>query len=136
MARMQDERLDLEFQAQCALVEWAKRRAAEVPVLSFFFHVPNGGWRDPRTAKALVKAGVKAGVPDLLLLARRHHGGITYSGMAIEMKSPTGTLTVEQRRWLAELSRQGFLAEMHRDWVRAAERLWWYVGGRGPALPQ
>jgi hypothetical protein len=42
-------------------------RAFAVPGV-IYFHVPNGGWRDPATANKLKSMGVRSGVPDWLLL--------------------------------------------------------------------
>lgn len=48
-----------------------------------YFHVPNGGDRDPREAKRLKQSGVKAGVPDLIFLAHQRF-------YCLELKEPGG----------------------------------------------
>jgi hypothetical protein len=124
-----------EFAEQCALVEWATLRSRDVPDLQWLFHVPNGGWRDKKTAWNLKQMGGKAGIPDLWLCVKRTHDGRTYSGLVIEMKSVEGIVSPEQVRWMNELKRQGFFTCVHRDWISAAERLWWYLKAEGEAIP-
>jgi hypothetical protein len=49
---------------------------------AFWFHCPNGGSRNGIEAAKLKAMGVKAGIPDCLILDQRKG----YSGMAIELK--------------------------------------------------
>jgi hypothetical protein len=49
---------------------------------SFWFHCPNGGSRNAIEASKLKGMGVKAGIPDCLILDQRNG----YSGLAIELK--------------------------------------------------
>lgn len=95
---------------QVALFEWAAIHQRQYPELEFLFAVPNGGKRDIRTARRLKAEGVRPGVPDVWFPVPR--GG--YLGLVIEMKSPenlTGT-TPLQKRWLAFLQWQGYLAQV------------------------
>ncbi len=62
----------------------------------YLIHIPNGGYRHPREAKKLKKMGVKAGVSDLLLAYPNDY----YHGLWIELKSPKGKLSSEQKEWL------------------------------------
>jgi len=52
----------------------------------YWFHVGNGGWRSPIEAKAFKGLGVKAGVPDLILI----HDGRTYG---LELKADGSGVT-------------------------------------------
>jgi hypothetical protein len=56
----------------------------------FWYHVPNGGGRSKVEASILKGLGVRAGVPDLILV----NGGRTY---ALELKAPGGRLSPAQR---------------------------------------
>jgi hypothetical protein len=56
----------------------------------FAFHPASGGWRLPVEAKILKGCGVRAGVPDIIVIK----GGHTF---ALELKSPGGRLTAAQR---------------------------------------
>jgi len=49
---------------------------------AFWFHCPNGGSRHALEALKLKDMGVKAGIPDCLILDQRNG----YSGLAIELK--------------------------------------------------
>jgi len=49
---------------------------------AFWFHCPNGGSRHALEAMKLKDMGVKAGIPDCLILDQRNG----YSGLAIELK--------------------------------------------------
>ena len=49
---------------------------------AFWFHCPNGGSRHALEAIKLKDMGVKAGIPDCMILDQRHG----YSGLAIELK--------------------------------------------------
>jgi hypothetical protein len=80
------------------------------PELRLLFHVPNGGWRSKATAGRLKDAGVRPGVPDLCLPVPRGF----YHGLWLELKVRRrgARLTPEQRRWLDDLRRQGYWAEV------------------------
>lgn len=64
---MRNFRLDDESGHQEALFEWAAYHMDCMPELEYMHHIPNGGKRDKRTAVALKRQGVKAGVPDICL---------------------------------------------------------------------
>lgn len=101
-------RNDYEHTEQVKVFEWAKRAIVleDWPEVECMFAIPNGGHRSKRTAARLKKEGVKAGVPDIFLPAmnlRRvsENGDITamFGGLWIEMKSPAGRLSTEQRKF-------------------------------------
>lgn len=106
-------------------------------------HVPNGQLRDPVVAGKLVAAGVKAGVPDVLIFDSFDRN------YALELKRVGGRLSPDQARWIAELERRGWrvavahgtteaLAQLDRwdiDVTKALERIettlgYRLVGGR------
>lgn len=67
-----------------------------------FIHVPNEGrgkisFSQMEKVKAL---GVKSGVSDLLFFDPRHG----FNGLAMEVKTTTGTISKAQRSWLANLT--------------------------------
>jgi len=68
------------------------------------YHVPNGGHRNKATAARLKAAGVKAGVPDVVLPAPK---GV-YHGLYIEMKVKPNTPTDNQKEWLTYLKSVGY----------------------------
>jgi hypothetical protein len=96
----------LEEAEQILVMGWANVAAASYPMLDYLIHVPNGGKRGPAEAARLKASGVRAGVPDLLLL----YPCWGYSGLAIEMKRAdhSNHATPEQREWLARLRAAGW----------------------------
>lgn len=70
-----------------------------------YYHVPNGQYRSKRMAWVMKEQGLRAGVPDLVLL---FPGGRT---IFVELKSPHGTLSTMQKIFHEELRLMGF--EVH-----------------------
>lgn len=66
--------------------------------------VPNGGRRDQVTGAKLKAEGVVAGVSDLELKIARHG----YHGLCIEMKTPKGRQSQQQRWWQHIVEAQGY----------------------------
>lgn len=93
------------------------------PELRLLFAVPNGGDRHPAVAAKMKAEGVKAGVPDYLLPVAR--GG--FHGLAIELKTATGSASREQKGWLADLRAQGYRAEVCKGWQQAFDTLTDYL---------
>ena len=71
-----------------------------------WFHTPNGGLRAKGEAKKFKLMGVKAGVPDVLILTPSVD--LKYVGFAVELKMKKGRLSDEQKIWLEELSKLGY----------------------------
>lgn len=91
-----------EHKLQCACVEWFRRQYPKYSRL--LYAVPNGGRRDAKTGKILKDEGVVRGVSDLNLdIANRF-----YHGLRIEMKTPKGIQSKEQKEFQAEVEAQGF----------------------------
>jgi hypothetical protein len=85
---------------QCAV--FAHLRARGAPG-TFFFHVPNGGYRRPAEAAILKGLGVLAGTPDVFII----HNGRCF---ALELKSEGGRATDKQLACIAALREAGALA--------------------------
>lgn len=66
-----------------------------------WFHPPNGEARSARTGAKLKAMGVKAGVPDLVVV---RPGGIVYF---LELKAPKGSLSPAQRAFRAACEDNG-----------------------------
>ena len=58
-----------------------------------FYHCPNGGNRDAVTGAKLKRAGVKRGVPDLIIVGKM---------LAVELKVGNNKPTSEQIKWLED----------------------------------
>lgn len=89
-----------EAKIQEAVVAHLRQRA---PKDCFWFHPPNGGYRHPREAVAFKRMGVRAGVPDLILL---HQGRLH----ALELKAPGGRSTEAQLDARSEIDAAGGFA--------------------------
>lgn len=94
-----------------ACFEWIDLHVATYPILSWAIHVPNGGKRPKGEAGKMKAMGVKPGVPDILL-PMPHNG---YAGMAIELKSPTGPVSADQRDWLEEFEARNYCTAVCRE---------------------
>lgn len=112
-------RIDHENGAQEALFSWCDYNKGRYPELSLLYHIPNGGKRDARTAIALKRQGVKAGVPDLHLPVPRGK----YHGLYIELKVGKNKTTEKQDEWLQALTEQGYFTAVCYGWENAAETL-------------
>jgi len=80
---------------------------------ALWFHTNNAGRRAPHVGRLMKRAGLKAGVPDILIFEHWADDGMRYSegfGIAIEMKRLNkGRATPEQKQWLADLAARGWL---------------------------
>ena len=119
--------LPTEAQEQTTLFSWAQMQSHKHPELRLLFAVPNGGTRDRIEAKHLKAQGVKPGVPDMCLPVAR--GG--WHGLFIELKRQKGgRVSDAQRRWIADLERQGYRAEVACGWREAATIIQEYLEER------
>ena len=110
---------DIEHSLQVCCVHWFRIQYPEYATL--LFAVPNGGARNAITGARLKDEGVTAGVADLILLLPqwfttwRGEKGCKYAGLCIEMKTPTGRQSPEQRAWQAAIEAQGYKYAIARD---------------------
>jgi hypothetical protein len=91
----------------------------------FAFHVPNGGFRKPIEAKILQGLGVRAGVPDVIVI----HQGRCY---AMEIKAPGGRATDKQLACITALREAGAFTCIAEGLDRALASLesWGILRGR------
>lgn len=82
---------------QRAVVQHLSLRA---PSNSTWFAVPNGGPRNPIAGRLLKLEGVRAGVPDLILVRDGHPWGL-------ELKKPKGRLSEAQLKFQQEWMNAG-----------------------------
>lgn len=116
-----------EAQHQMAVFKWSAQPhiRKKYPELKMLYHVPNGGRRDKIEAKHLKSQGVRKGVPDLDLPVPRKG----YHGLKIEMKADKGRLSPEQKWWIEELQKQGYLCKVCFGWESAINILMSYLEG-------
>ena len=74
-----------------------------------YFHVPNGGKRNPIEGAKFKRLGVKPGVPDLVILPK--HGNALF----IELKSEKGVIEESQEMWIGWLSQFGYAVAVCRS---------------------
>jgi hypothetical protein len=72
-----------------------------------WLHVPNEGRRSPQHIISLIRAGLKAGAPDILIFTPPP-AVKDKRGCAIELKAEGGKLTERQRWWLESLASIGW----------------------------
>lgn len=92
-----------------------------------------GGLHMPISQKMkLIRNGYIRGIPDMIIFARNE----TYCGVAIEVKSPTGRLTKEQKEWLAYLAAQGWCTYVAKDLTETRYFLGSYFGQCKPPVKE
>lgn len=108
-----------ETQEQKQLIQWCRTD----PRYQYLFHIPNEtvggqGWIIRNR-----QLGVKSGVPDLFYPVPM--GG--FHGLFIEMKTKTGRVSQEQKKWIAALETFGYKCVVARGWEDARQALEEYV---------
>lgn len=110
-----------EHDEQVSLFRWAEVAAARYPELALLHAVPNaggytGGYRqNARRVAAMLREGVRPGVPDICLPVARKG----FHGLYIELKYGKNKATQAQTWWLDALSRQGYYSHVCRGWEEA-----------------
>lgn len=94
---MRARRASPEAQIQRAVFQHIKQRA--MPGV-FAFHVPNGGYRKPIEAAIMKGMGVRAGVPDVMVI----YQGNVY---ALELKAEGGRPTENQFKAVEDIRNAG-----------------------------
>lgn len=91
---------DKEADFQRVAAEWLDLMA---PIHGFiWFHPPNGGWRDKRTAARFKREGVKPGVSDIVIIFPPD-GHVAVA----ELKSATGQPSPQQRIFMEGIEKIG-----------------------------
>lgn len=111
-----------ESQEQQALVKWWRLQYPLYGML--LFHIPNGGWRDFRTAKRLKSEGVVAGVADLFLAIPKGK----FHGLFIEMKREGGgRQSKTQKEFEKAVRERGYGYALCHGWQEAASAIRLYL---------
>lgn len=108
---------------QINLFRWAAFAENQYPELKLMYHVPNEGKRSAATGSRLKQAGLKPGVPDIVLPVAR--GG--YIGLYIELKYGRNKTTEKQKMWLRNLRDQNHLTAVCYGWEQAKELIEKYL---------
>lgn len=108
---------------QINLFRWAEFAENKYPELKLMYHVPNEGKRSALTGSRLKQAGLKPGVPDIVLPVAR--GG--YIGLYIELKYGRNKTTDNQKEWLRDLRNQYHLTAVCYGWEQAKDLIESYM---------
>ena len=101
-------------------MQWFKMAHPDLRV----FAIPNGGKRGKMEAMRLRLEGVCPGVPDLMLPTPRG----PYHGLFVEMKrTKGGSVSKEQKDWIAYLQAQGYQAIVCRGFEEAKREIECYL---------
>ena len=108
---------------QISLFQWAAFSENKYPELKLMYHVLNEGKRSAVTGSRLKQAGLKPGVPDIVLPVAR--GG--YIGLYIELKYGKNKVTENQKTWLRDLREHNHLTAVCYGWEQAKELIESYL---------
>ncbi len=108
---------------QINLFRWAEFAESVYPELKLMYHVPNEGKRSAIAGKRLKQAGLKPGVPDIVLPVAR--GG--YIVLYIELKYGRNKATENQKMWLRRLRDQRHLTAVCYGWEQAKDLIEAYM---------
>ena len=111
-----------EHRIQCAIVKWFYYAYPQYRG-GCMFAVPNGGHRNIQTARSLKAEGVTSGVSDLLLLVPKRE----YHGLCVEVKTPVGRQSENQKNWQRIIEAQGYRYEIVRSLDEFVELVRWYL---------
>ena len=93
-----------ESRAQSNYVLWIRANRGYYSQLASGFSVPNGGFRNRKTANTLKAEGTEPGVSDYMIL----HPAKTYAGLVIEFKVKYNQPSDDQKVWLNRFAKNGF----------------------------
>lgn len=91
-----------EHKIQCACVKWFRSQYPRYAKL--LYAIPNGSRRDAITGKLLKDEGVIRGVSDLCFDVPNRF----YHGLKVEMKTPTGVQSKEQKEYQSRVESVGY----------------------------
>ena len=111
----------VESNLQKSCVKWFRLTYRKYKHL--LFAVPNGGARSAITGAILKAEGVTRGVADLLLLVPNKK----YHGLCIEMKTPKGRQSPEQKQWQKAVEDQGYYYAVCRCFDDFYNLVEWYL---------
>ena len=100
-----------ESQLQIAFFEYCRTRSKYEPEWGMIFAIPMQGGSGRvnmiRSAKMKLE-GASRGVPDFFVAVPRGKS----SGLFVELKLPSGTLSPEQKAWQEKLTKQGYVSSV------------------------
>lgn len=106
---------------QITLFNWARNHEHALPGLALMYHVPNEGKRS--NGDILKAAGMKKGVPDVVLPVASNN----FHGLYLEMKYDRNKPTKEQEAFMAALRQQGYKTAVCYGFKEAKEEILSYL---------
>lgn len=107
---------------QMACVKWFDLQWGRYRQL--LYHIPNGGSRNAIEGAKFKAMGVRRGIADLAL----DMPGRGYHGLRIELKTPTGRQSAEQKEYQARVQVQGYKYSVVRTFGHFKALVNWYLG--------
>lgn len=107
---------------QILFVNWVNR--AHPHLAHKLHHSPNGGYRDKRTGHRMKLMGTKPGFHDLVFF----HPIGEHTGLVIELKIGSGSLSRAQKNWIPVFQKCGFLVKPCWGYQEAVDCLEQYLG--------
>lgn len=119
------EKIPSEFDEQCFIFRWAAFYESKHPCLRYMFSTLNGVRLTICQAVNAKRSGNKRGVPDIIL----PYNNLIYRGLFIELKRrKLGSVSSEQKEFLAYLESQGYKAVVCKGSTDAIETIKKYIG--------
>jgi hypothetical protein len=106
-----------------ALIVWRDYVKATEPRIRWLHAVPNGGKRDPVTARKMREEGCTPGVWDYFLPVPRD----CFHGMYLELKSESGKLSKDQIEFEKFAISHGYFCSVCRSWFEAKKIIEFYL---------
>ncbi len=113
-----------ETSIQSSFIEWLNLQYPKIGQITF--SIPNGAPRSITYAHKLLREGMKAGVPDIMVA----YPSEPYHGLFVEFKSPTGTLSEKQKTMIDLFSKQGYKVYVCNDLDKGISEFKKYIKGK------
>lgn len=110
---------------QALVMMWANAATPQYPALRWLFHIPNERKCTPQQGARLRRIGVRRGVADLFLPCPMGH----YAGLWIEMKTPDGRASEDQKAFILAMRQAGYAARVCYGYTEAIQTLEQYLKG-------
>lgn len=111
---------------------WLNERAIHLTVMDwvnnhpeirpYVIHIPNESVRTPKYGALLKKMGMRKGASDLFIAMPRHK----FHGAWIELKTVKGKPTSMQKKFLADMKKQGYYTNITYGLDEAIKIMDWY----------
>lgn len=112
----------IEDTIQITVMDWV---SLHPDISDFVIHIANEGKRSPRYGAKMKRMGLRKGVSDILITMARHG----YHGAWIEIKSESGVVSLDQKRFHKQQTSQGYYCEVTIGIDASIAAIEWYCYG-------